>query len=157
MPQIYLHLLLNLFILILVCACGGEIETLNVNIRPNKSQFEEIIYPRLMAIRCEDESGLNQSKCVDCHQNGDYQYYFKEGEIDRNYLSAQQKINFDEPALSALLSTISYPTNPITHPVCIPSYQTCSYQWLSAWITWQGEDLNFDDIQCIEDLNQSNR
>jgi hypothetical protein len=145
------YILLSAFVLSQLCqGCQGQVDEVSLNIRPNRDQFEQVIYPMLLGLNCIGDDGSKQS-CTQCHAKGEHGYLLVENAVDPSFFSIQNQINLVNAAQSNILIQATGETHPVLHPVCYESVQSCSYQKLLAWISWQEGELNFDEISCIED------
>jgi hypothetical protein len=131
-------------------ACSGQVDEINLNIRPNQEQFEQAIYPMLLSLNCELDDG-STTTCVSCHSQGEHGYLLVENAVTPSFFSIQKQIDLVNTAQSNILIQAGRDTHPVTHPVCYDSVQSCSYQKLLKWISWQEGEIDYDQISCIAD------
>lgn len=129
----------------LLVACG-EVERVELTVRPRQDDFERHVQPLLEHLGCSRGGG--------CHALplGELQILVEPDpdELQANYLSVKAKLNLDDPPASPILAKLLAGSPEGTHrPLCFASAKACAYRKLLAWIAWTGAgDPRPQDIAC---------
>lgn len=126
---------------LLLVACGGEIERVELDIVPSPEDFNAEIQPLLLALGCSP-NGI-------CHDIGQGGVTIKVGtgaaDLEESYLSVKAQLVLDDPPASRIIQSVLTENAQATHSPrgCI-DLDSCSYQKLVAWIA----DEPPQDIAC---------
>ena len=122
----------------------GEVEQLQVAVRPSKKDFVEVVQPLLEQMSCSKEGG--------CHTAGVGDFKFIEQpdstQVQANYLSVKGKIDPESPEKSDL-TYLLFAGNPNAKhwPTCF-AVNSCVKQKLEAWIEDKEGGPRPGDVDC---------
>ncbi len=124
----------------------GEIERLELAVRPDPGDFAEAVQPVLVSAGC--------GKSPRCHGETGGELLIKaETDADSLQTSFQSVVGFvdlDAPDESALLEYVRTQEPPTGHrPRNCWTPETCAWRKIAAWIAWSGPgDERPQDIDC---------
>ncbi len=127
----------------LLAACG-EVERLDLAVRPRQDDFETQIQPLLVQVGCSRD-GV-------CHTTPQGELRLVEqpdaDDLQDDYLGVKAKIDLDDPDASVLLTYLLAPEGG-HRPQCWASTESCAYRKLRAWIAWSADgDPRPQDVAC---------
>ena len=132
-------------ILISLSGCGGEVEDLQTQGLPIIKDYIDYIEPILNPLGCEA-----------CHTQelGGFKFVPSQDltTSNLNYLYIKRAIDRQTPSRSPLLDRLTNPE--LSHPVYFCE-SDCRYQTILTWIsTVDINTVNYDEIECIEPMNE---
>jgi hypothetical protein len=131
-------------LLLLLLAGCGEVETLELAVRPRQDDFGAQIQPLLEHMGCNRAGGCHTQPVgelqIVASPDGD--------QLQSNYLGVKSKVSLEDPEKSPILTDLLGPDGP-HRPHCWASTQSCGYRKLLAWISWtQASDPRPQDVAC---------
>ncbi len=132
-----------LWLLLLLFGCG-EVERVELTVRPRQDDFREVVRPLLLQVGCTGEV---------CHgiKGGGGGLFLPttedEAAVQEAYLFTKLFLDTEAAEESKFLS---YCVCGGGHrPACFSDPESCAYRKLVAWIGWQGEgDPRPQDVDC---------
>lgn len=129
--------------LVVIAACG-EVERLDLTVRPRQDDFESAIQPLVEAAGCSRDGVCHTAPVGELALVVDP----GAGALQENYLGLKSKVDLDDPGASRVLTYLLAPEGG-HRPACWASTQSCGYRKLLAWIEWtENGDLRPQDVPC---------
>lgn len=132
---------------VLLAGCG-EIERLDLTVRPRQDDFEAQVQPLLQQLGCSRNGRCHTVALADLQIHEDP----TPAQLQENFQSVKARLDLENPEASDLVSILvqgAEKRHPPPPQFCFVSTDSCAYRKIVAWIAWQGpSDPRPQDIDC---------